>query len=107
MTDKDRLLTDDTVKTRRVVEFASGKGRCIMTLLSSEDSGHDFIVKFGPSVCVAVELPRQETWLYEVAYHAHGTNTAVIHGYDKTLNQQCMLAAQARPSMIIILLVYL
>ena len=26
MTDKDRLLTDDTVKSRTVVEFASGKG---------------------------------------------------------------------------------
>ena len=25
-----------------------------MTLISSEDSAHDFIVKFSPSVCVAV-----------------------------------------------------
>ena len=26
MTDKDRLLTDNTVKSRTVLEFASGKG---------------------------------------------------------------------------------
>ena len=31
-----------------IVEFAS------MTLISARDSAHDFIVKFSPSVCVAV-----------------------------------------------------
>jgi len=56
MKDKDRLLTVDTVKSRTVVEFASGnrKGPYIMTLISSEESTHDFIVKFSPSTCVAV-----------------------------------------------------
>ena len=97
MTDKDRLLTDDTVKPRTVVEFAS--------LVGSEDSAHDFIVKFSPSVCVAVVTSLiREVAVRSFAYRAHGTNPAVIHGHDKTLNQQCMLA-QARPSMIIILLV--
>ena len=40
MTDKDRLLTDDTIKSCTVVEFASVKGHRIMTLISSEDSAH-------------------------------------------------------------------
>ena len=75
-----------------------------MTLISSEDSAHDFIVKFSPSVCVAVVASlTREVAVRSFAYHAHGTNPAVIHGHDKTLNQQCMLA-QARPPMIIILL---
>ena len=79
-------------------------GPCIITLVGSEDSAHDFIVKFSPSVCVAVVASlTREVAVQSFAYHAHGT-AAVIHGHDKTLNQQCMLA-QARPSMIIILLV--
>ena len=70
-----------------------------MTLISSEDSAHDFIVKFSPSVCVAVVASlTREVAVRSFAYHAHGTNPAVIHGHDKTLNQQCMLA-QARPPM--------
>ena len=28
---------------------------------------------------------------------AHGTNSAVIHGHDKTLNQQCMHARSGLP----------
>ena len=71
-----------------------------MTLISSEDSAHDFIVKFSPSVCVAVVASlTREMAVWGFAYHAHETNPAVIHGHDKTLNQQYMLA-QARPLMI-------
>ena len=74
-----------------------------MTLISSEDSVHDLIVKFSPSMCVAVVASlTREMAVRSFVYHAHGT-AAVIHGHDKTLNQQCMLA-QARPPMIIILL---
>ena len=76
-----------------------------MTLISSKDSAHDFIVKFSPSVCVAVVASlTREVAIRSFAHHAHGTNPAVIHGHDKILNQQCMLA-QACPLMIIILLV--
>ena len=49
MTDKGRLLTDDTVKSHTVVVFASGKGHA---LISARDSPYDFIVKFSPSMCV-------------------------------------------------------
>ena len=68
-----------------------------MTLISSEDSVHDIIVKFSPRMCVAVVASlTREVAVRSFAYYAHGTNPAVIHGHDKTLNQQCMLA-QARP----------
>ena len=52
MTDKDRLLTDDTVKSRTVLEFASGKGHAYHNThkISTEHSAHDFIVKFSPKV---------------------------------------------------------
>ena len=54
MTDKGRLLTDGTVKSRTEVEFASGKAMGNeMMLISARDSGRDFIVKFSPSMCVA------------------------------------------------------
>ena len=54
-------------------------------------------MKFSPSVCVAVVASlTREVAVRSFAYHAHGTNPAVIHGHDKTLDQQCMLA-QARP----------
>ena len=70
----------------------------MITLVGSEDSAHDFIVKFSPSVCVAVVASlTREVAVQSFAYHAHGT-AAVIHGHDKTLNQQCMLT-QARPSL--------
>ena len=80
-----------------------------MTIISSKDSAHDFIVKFSPSVCVAVVASlTREVAVYEVAYHAHGTNPAVIHGYDKTLNQQCMLIVHSgSPPMIIILRLFI
>ena len=43
------------------------------------------IVKFSPSVCVAVVASLTgEVAVLSFAYHAHGTNLAVIHGYDKT-----------------------
>ena len=59
-----------------------------MTLISSEDSAHDFIVKFSPSVCVAVVASlTREVAVRSFAYHAHGTNLAVIHGHDKILSQ--------------------
>ena len=83
-----------------------------MTLISTRDSACDFIVKFSPSVCVTVEASLTgEMAARSFAYHVHGTADSdksccypwfVCH--DKTLNQQCMLG-QARPSMIIILLV--
>ena len=58
-----------------------------MTLISSEDSAHDFIVKFSPSVCVAVVASlTSEVAVRSFSYHARGTNPAVIHGHDKTLN---------------------
>ena len=67
MTDKARLLTDDNVKSRTVVEFASGKGHSyLMTLISSEDSAHDFIVKFSPSMCTFVVASFTREWLYKV-----------------------------------------
>ena len=109
MKDKDRLLTVDTVKSRTVVEFASGnrKGPYIMTLISSEESTHDFIVKFSPSACVAVVASLTGEMAARIfAYHAHGTADSdksccypwfVCH--DKILNQQCMLA-KACPPMI-------
>ena len=49
MTDKGRLLTDGTGKSRTVVE--SLQVRTINNaIISAKDSAHDF---FGPSVCVA------------------------------------------------------
>ena len=43
------------------------------------------IVKFSPSVCVAVVASlTREVAVLSFAYHAHGKNLAVIHGYDKT-----------------------
>ena len=65
-----------------------------------KDSAHEFIVKFSPSVCVAVVAALTgEMAAQSFAYHAHGTADDdksccypwfVCH--DKTLNQQCMLA---------------
>ena len=97
MTDKDRLLTDDTIKPRTVVEFASRKalGPCILTLVGSKDSAHDFIVKFSPSVCVAVVASlTREVAVRSFAYHAHGTNPAVIHGHD--ISNACSLRLAPR-----------
>ena len=47
----------------------------------------------------------REVAVQSFAYHAHGTNPAVIHGHDKTLNQQCMLA-QACPMIVILQVMY-
>ena len=72
----------------------------MVTLISSQDSAHDFIVKFSPCVCVAVVASlTREVAVRSFAYHAHGTNPAVIHGHDKISNQQCVLT-QAPPLMI-------
>ena len=54
-----------------------------MTLISARDSAHDFIVKFSPSVCVAVVAA--EKWLHEVLLtmlmeQETVTNPAVIRG---------------------------
>ena len=78
-----------------------------MTLISARGSACDFIVKFSPSVCVAVVASLTgEMAARSFSYHVQGTADSdksccypwfVCH--DKTLNQQCMLA-QARPSMI-------
>ena len=69
----------------------------IMTLISSEDSAHDFIVKFSPSVCVAVvtSLTREVT-VQSFVYHAYGKNPAVINGHDKTSNYACSLRLSLR-----------
>ena len=91
MTDKDRLLTDDTIKSRTVVEFASGKGHSyLMTLISSEDSAHDFIVKFSPSVCAAVvaSLTGEEP-AWNFAYQL--MEQILLLSMDMT-KQQCMHA---------------
>ena len=62
-----------------------------MTLINHEDSAHDFIVKFSPSVSVAVVASlTREVAVQSFAYHAHRRNPAVIHGHDKTINQQSM-----------------
>ena len=64
-----------------------------MTLISSKDSALDFVVKFSPSMCVAVVASlTSEVALRSFACHAHGTNPVVIHGHGKTLNQQTMHA---------------
>ena len=64
-----------------------------MTLISSKDSALNFVMKFSPSVCVAVVASlTSEVALQSFAYHAHGTNPVVIHGHEKTLNQQTMHA---------------
>ena len=45
-----------------------------MTLISTRDSGHDSIVKFSPSVCVAVVASfTGEMAARSFGYHAHGT----------------------------------
>ena len=76
-----------------------------MTLISSEDSAHDFIVKFSPSVCVAVVASLTRDLAVQSYLPCSWNKSYCYHGYDKKkLNQQCMLA-QARPPMIVILLV--
>ena len=68
-----------------------------MTLISARDSAHDFIVKFSPSMCVAVVASLTGEMAgaagQSFAYHAHGTagndksccyRWFVCH--DKTLN---------------------
>ena len=35
-----------------VVEFASGKGHALLTLINTKDSVHDFSVKFSPCALV-------------------------------------------------------
>ena len=63
----------------------------------ARDSAHDFIVKFIPSVCVALvaSLTREMT-AQSFVYHAHGRadsdkSQGLCAMHDKTLNQQCML----------------
>ena len=64
-----------------------------MTLISSEDSALDFVVKFSLSMCAAVVASfTSEMALRSFACHVHGTNPVVIHGHGKTLNQQTMHA---------------
>ena len=75
-----------------------------MTLISARDSARDFIMRFSPSVCVAVVASlTREMAAQSFAYHAHGIADGdksccypwfVCH--NKTLNQQCMLA-QSHP----------
>ena len=71
-----------------------------MTLINHENSAHDLMEKFSPSVSVAVVASlTREVAVQSFAYHAHRRNPADIHGHDKTLNQQSMLT-QAHPPMI-------
>ena len=61
------------------------------------ESAHGFIVKFSPSTCVAVVASlTREVAVRSFACDVHETDPAIVHGRDKTLIQQCMLA-QARP----------
>ena len=74
-----------------------------MTLISARDSACHFILKFSPSVCVAIVASLTgEMAAQSFAYHVHGTadsdKSCCYPWFDKTLNQQCMLT-QARPSM--------
>ena len=76
-----------------------------MTLISARDSAHDFIVKFSPSLCVAVvAYLTGEMAAQSFAYHAHGTTEGdksywypwlVCH--DKTLSQPCSLRLTPSP----------
>ena len=78
-----------------------------VTLISSKDSAHDFIVKFSPSVYVTVvaSLTRSRDVAVRSCLPCSWNKSCCYPWYDKTFNQQCMLA-QARPPMIIILLVH-
>ena len=64
-----------------------------MTLISSEDSAHDFIVKFSPSVCVAVVASFTREWLYEVLLTMLMEEILLL---SMVLTKQCMLT-QVRP----------
>ena len=71
-----------------------------MTLISTRDSAHDFIVKFSPSMGVAVVASLTcKMAARSFAYHAHGTTDSdksdVIHGL--CANQQYMLAQAGTP----------
>ena len=69
-----------------------------MTLIS-EDSAHDFIVKFSPSVCVAVVASLTRDVAVRSCLPCSWNKSCC---YDKkSLNQQYMLA-QGHPPMIII-----
>ena len=65
----------------------------IMTLISTEHSAHNFIVKFSPSVCVAVVASlTKEVAVRSFAYQLmEQTESAVIHGHDKTAMHACLL----------------
>ena len=72
-----------------------------MTHISARHSAHDFIVKFSPSMCVAIVASLTgEMAAQNFAYHAHGTADSdksccypwFVCPSEKTLNQQCMLA---------------
>ena len=55
-------------------------------------------MKFSTSVCVAVVASlTREVAVRSFAYHAHGTNPAVIHGHDKTFNKSAMHARSGSP----------
>ena len=67
-----------------------------MSLISSEDSALDFILKFSPSVCVAVVASlTSEVAIRSFAYYVHGTNPAVIHSHK--ISKLCMLAQARHP----------
>ena len=56
------------------------------------------MVKFSPSVCVAVVASlTREVAVRSFAYQLMEQTSAVIHGHDKTLNQQCVHARSGSP----------
>ena len=75
-----------------------------MTLISARDLAHDFIVKFSPSMGVAVVASLTcEMAVRSFAYHAHGTavtNPAVIHDLCATtkhyISNACLLRLAPR-----------
>ena len=103
MTDKGRLLTDGTVKSRTVVAFASGKSMHNDTHKRQRFSSWLYCEVQSKRVCSVVASMTGEMAARSFTYHAHGTadsNKSCCYSlfvcHDKTLDQQCMLA-QARP----------
>ena len=67
-----------------------------MTLISSNNSDHDFIVKFSPSVCVAVVASlTREVAVRSFAYQL--MEQILLLSVAMTKHQQCMHAPSSSP----------
>ena len=67
-----------------------------MTIISARDSAHDFIVKFSPSMCVAVVASLTgEMNAQSFAYDTHMEQQTVT--WFACHNKSAMLIAQAHP----------